>query len=186
MAFRTILILAAALIAVAPASSQTKMPPKDLTLEGGPWDGIVVGPLVRARDGKAGFGLKPSLANAAPAPAALAPQVEALIRAYRVGDRAHFKAILAPDATAELCRKGMFGDCRSTSLLFEEQFAEHCAANTPYFLKENGQIRLEWLYKGQLYYISYLNFRGGKVTHIKTIIADVPPILNSEASKSNG
>ncbi|NIJ20073.1 hypothetical protein FHS95_001765 [Sphingomonas naasensis] len=184
------LLLAAALVA-APVAAHAQDKTKGTTFNGGPLDGIVMGPVVFVSDGKTHFGLKPSKADASPLPATLAAPVAALLKAYDTKDEAALTAMFTADAGAELCPKGMGGDCDPTTLSFAKQFSEHCDHNTPFLMKD-GQVRIEWLYKGQLYYISFLDFAGDKVSHVRTLVAEVPPMMNTsntivpEAQTTNG
>jgi len=183
------LLLVAALVA-APVAAHAQDSAKDTTFHGGPLDGIGMGQVTFVSTGTVGLGLRPSAPNASPLPAVLAQPVGGILKAYEGRDETALAGYFAREATAELCLKGMAGECTKANLSFSSQFAEHCDHNTPYFMKDKGQVRIEWLYKGQLYYISFLDMRDGKITHIRTLVADVPPVFRansiSKAEKTNG
>jgi hypothetical protein len=177
---RLVLLLAAALSAV-PMAAHALDKIEDRTFNGGPFDGIRYGPLVRIGNGVHVTGLKPSAPNAAPLPPALATLVEGLLKAYEAGDEANFRKYLTKGAEGEVCPQGIAGPCNKKPPLFTAHFAEICAHNTPYFMGRD-QVRIEWLYKGELWYISYLDFQNGKVSRIRTLVAEMPPMVNAPSN----
>lgn len=182
-------LLVVVALAAAPVAAHAQDVVKDQPFQGGPLSGIVMGPLVRVGNGNHVVGLKPSAPNAAPVPAKFVTAVEGLLRAYDAKDEAALRNFLTADASGEVCPRGMGGPCNPMPPLLTQHFAEHCDHNTPYFMG-NNQVRIEWLYRGELWYISFLDFGEGKISHIRTLVAEVPPMLKAptitKADKKNG
>jgi hypothetical protein len=62
--------------------------------------------------------------------------------------------------------------------------AEKLTANTPYYMGDGmfgPSIRIEWLHEGEVWYLSFLQFRNGKVSRVNTIRAAVPLLLPAPA-----
>jgi len=176
---RVIFLFAMALMAgcgVADAQDLTK---KDTVMQGGPLDQLVLGPLVTA-DGQPGFGLKPSSPGVAPVPEPMLAVVTGLLRAYELGKKGSYQPYLAADATGTWCEGPMTENCREAVSFDGFTFGEHCVANTPFY-EGGSDVRLEWSYKGQLYYISFVKFSGGKIQSVVTTRASVPAIFNPDA-----
>ena len=150
-------------------------PKKDVVFNGGPIDKIVLGPLVKA-NGEAGFGLKPSAANVSPVPEPQASIIAGLLRAYDNGTPDAYRAFVTTDATSTQGEGLIIQNCRAARPFRDIPFTEHCTTNTPFY--EGGSdhsVRLEWIYKGQLYYL-FVKFREGKIASIVTTRA-TPPSL---------
>jgi hypothetical protein len=150
---------------------------KDEPFVGGPLDGISVGQLIRVRNGQPDVGLKPSQPNASPIPARFEAAVQGLLAAYQAHDIVGQRSFLTKSAKGELCPEGITGECGTVGPLFQDQFKEHCEHNTPYYVRDSGEVRIEWLCNGELWYISYLRVRDDKVSHVRTAVAYVPPII---------
>ena len=167
-------------LAAAPLTGHAQDAAKQPTLHGGPLDGIVLVE-VSGADGKPHLHMKPSLQNASPLSGTLVDAVTRLLAAYDAGDRDRFRGMLTADVVTEICSPA--SGCGTGEPFFAAQFAEHCDRNTPYFMSESQQVRIEWICRDRLSYFSFLTFRNGKVSHLKTMDAVVPYMPSRAASQ---
>lgn len=141
---------------------------------GGPLDGIYVGEVIRPDNGVRIIGLKPSKPNASPVPAKDMPALQAFINAFEHRDLSKLDGFVAKNAGQQACAHGFYGMCGPIRPLSELRIAEDCTFNTPYYLG-NGKVRLEWLFRGELWYWSEVNLSDGKIRLVRTHPADMPP-----------
>ncbi|MDB5578067.1 MAG: hypothetical protein JWR80_3243 [Bradyrhizobium sp.] len=156
-------------------------PKKDIVFNGGPLDKIAMGPVGRS-NGKAVFGLKPSAANVSPVPAPQQVVIAGFIDAYRRGAKGGLRQFLSANATGTWCEGPMVMNCMPAAPFEDMPFGEHCSANTPFY-QGGADVRLEWIYKRRLYYISFVRFDGDKIASIVTTRATMPQL--TDASRFN-
>jgi hypothetical protein len=173
-----LLILTAAFGLAPPAAGEIR------EFEGGVLDGLRFR-RTASEDGNEGFEMLPALPGKSPPSAALAERVEALIHAFRSGNRADFDAVSAPDAQMALALDG----CRLSfevsdaapcepQPLYEVSFGPECVAGAPYQMP-GDVIRVEWSCGQRLAYISWFTFTGDRVTSGELQPASVPRFLGS-------
>jgi hypothetical protein len=141
---------------------------------GGPLDGVHVGEVVRPDNGNRIFGLKPSTPNASPVPAKDVPAVRAFVDAFEHRELSRLDGFLAKNAAQQVCGHGFYGSCGRSLPISELKVAEDCTFNTPYYLGDD-EVRLEWLFKGELWYWSEVYLSDGKIRLVRTHPADMPP-----------
>jgi hypothetical protein len=142
-------------------------------LHGGPWDGLTVGDVTRP-NGRRQRGLMPAAPGASPPPPADAKIVAAFLEAYRNEPVGSFKSSVAVGPNNLACPSVGRLACTLLGDFTELPFGEPTVPNTPFYLKASDRIRIEWMYKGMLYYISWLSVRNGKIVEIDTTPADIP------------
>jgi hypothetical protein len=181
---RRLLILSLLLLspAIPSAAKKPAAPVKDVTFDGGPLDGIVLGTLVQA-DGKPGFGLKPSLPNTSPLPGKYAAPIQGFLDAYERKQPERYQAYFSPDAKSQFCDGPVTNNCYASEPFEDLPVEEHCQPNTPYFMGSGGdyQVRLEWVFKGQLYYISFVTLKNSRISKVITARAKPPVLVRSSA-----
>jgi hypothetical protein len=141
---------------------------------GGLLDGIYVGEVMRPDNGVRFFGLKPSKPNASPVPARDAPAVGAFMDAFEHKDLSRLNGYVTKDVQQEHCGHGFYSACGPKRPLSELKVAEDCTFNTPYYLGDHT-VRLEWLYRGTLWYWSEVYLSDGRIRLVRTHPADMPP-----------
>ena len=170
---RSILLLAGLAAALVPIQAYAAVKPGS-SYRGGPLDGIYVGEVVRPDNGHRFIGLKPSKPNASPVPTKDLRAVQALIDALEHRDASRMDGFLTKNAGQQGCAHGFYGGCGPVRPFSELKVAEDCTFNTPYYLGD-GRVRLEWLFKGELWYWSEVNLSDGKIRLVRTHPADMPP-----------
>jgi hypothetical protein len=142
-------------------------------LYGGPWDGLRIGDVTRP-NGKQQRGLIPAAPGASPLPETEARVVAAFLNAYRSGTVGRFKSTVALGPNNRACSAAGHLECTLLGDFDGLPFGEQTVPAAPYYLKASDRIRIEWVYKGMLYYISWLSVRNGKIVEIYTSPADIP------------
>ncbi|MGY4397611.1 hypothetical protein ACVWZA_002805 [Sphingomonas sp. UYAg733] len=144
-----------------------------MPLRGGPWDGLTIGDVV-SPGGKPTRALEPSSRDASPLPPAYAPAVANFLKDYGDG-------LLGPSTTSvdvgpnnRACRYVGNTPCVLLSNFQGMPFDEKCVPNAPYYLRDSDRVRIEWMFNGKLYYITWLSVRHGKIIDIGTAPADIP------------
>jgi hypothetical protein len=165
--------LAALLWAVTDARAQGNVGDPDVTFHGGLYAGLVIGDVVRPDNGERMRGLKVSTPGSSEVPPPGRAAVEGFLRAYRTG-RGGYSAFLTDDAVGIWCDD--FVHCTAPAKFRGLPFAEKSSANTPYLVPD-GRVRIEWSYKGMLYYLSWLTLRGDKISKVETRRAEIPHLL---------
>jgi len=141
---------------------------------GGPLDGVRVGEIVRPDNGVRIVGLKPSLPNASPLPSEDMPAVQAFVDAFERKDITRLNWFLTKNAAQQTCGHGFYAGCAPKRPFSELKVVEETTFNTPYYLG-NHAVRLEWLFKGELWYWSEVYLSDGKIRLVRTHPADMPP-----------
>lgn len=141
---------------------------------GGPLAGISVGEVIRPDNGAHILGLKPSKANASPIPLQDRPAIQAFIEAFEKRDLSKLNGFLDKDVKLQPCPHGFYSACGPSLPLTNLKVGEDCTFNTPYYLGDHV-VRLEWLFKGILWYWSEVNLKNGKIRLVRMHPADVPP-----------
>jgi hypothetical protein len=160
-------------LSAAPARSQGQVGDPEVTFHGGLFDGLVIGDVVRPDNHRRLRGLKISVPGSSPAPAEAQAAVTGFVDAYEKGTN-RFGPFVTADAVSILCQDLVH--CGPPVRLSELPFVEKCSANVPY-LTPDGRVRIEWSYKGMLYYVSWLKLRDGKIAEVETYRADIPRLL---------
>lgn len=81
--------------------------------------------------------------------------------------------LLAEGATSEFC--STYSSCLPSEQLKSWPLGSEFVHNQPYLLAD-GRIRVEWVRKGKLEYLSFVRFYGGKVKDITTLPASMPRV----------
>lgn len=155
------------------SSSSGSLGDPEIHLYAGPWDGLKIGDVARP-DGKRQRGLMPTEPGASPLPQAEARVVAAFLDTYRSGSAGSFKSSVAVGSNNRACNAAGRLDCVLLGDFTHLPFEEQTVPNEPYYLKASNRIRIEWVYKGMLYYLSWLSVRNGKIVEIDTSPADIP------------
>ncbi|MBA2466454.1 MAG: hypothetical protein H0V46_02470 [Sphingomonas sp.] len=129
---------------------------------------------MRPDNGLRFVGLKPSKANASPVPAQDAPAIRAFIVAFEQRDLSRLNGFLTKSAGQQVCGHGFYAPCGAKRPFSELKVAEKTTFNTPYYLGGH-KVRLEWLYRGELWYWSEVDLSGGTIKLVRTHPADMPP-----------
>jgi hypothetical protein len=166
-------LIAAALMLAAPAHAQGKVGDPEITFHGGLFDGLVIGDVVRPDNHLRMRGLKISVPGSSPLGPDAKAAVAGFVRAYEKGSN-RFAPFATADAVSIWCED--LAHCGQPLKLRRLPFGEKCVANVPY-LTPDGQVRIEWSYKGMLYYVSWLKLRGGKISEVRTYRAEIPHLL---------
>jgi hypothetical protein len=167
---RTLLALTTLIYSSASAAPIREYPP----YRGGPLAGISVGEVVRPDNGNHVIGLKPSKPNASPIPVQDEPAVHAFVDAFENRDLSKLNGFLDRGAKLEPCHGGFYDSCGSKVLLTELKVTEDCTFNTPYYLGDHT-VRLEWLFKGALWYWSEVFLKNGKIRLVRMHRPAIPP-----------
>jgi hypothetical protein len=86
------------------------------------------------------------------------------------------RQLLAPGATAEFCTT-FSEDCKKQAPLRKWPLRSEFVPGAPYALAD-GRVRIEWLRRGKLQYLSFITFVGAKVVDISTVPAQIPRIVS--------
>jgi hypothetical protein len=160
------------LASAARTNPRTESKPKRYS--GGPLDGIPIGVVVRPDNSTHFVGLKPSEPNASPVPTKDEPALRALMEAFQQRDVSKLNGFLAKNAGMEFCGHGFYASCSLLQSFSQLKMIEDCSFNTPYYLG-NNEVRLEWLFNGELWYWSEVFLSNGKIVAVRTHPADMPP-----------
>jgi hypothetical protein len=153
-----------------------KLGDPEIYLHEGPWDGLTIGDVTRP-SGTHQRGLKPSVRGSSPLPAAEAKVVAAFLDAYRNGRLESFKSSVAVGPNNRACPAWENVTCTLLGDFDGLPFGEKAVPNAPFYLKASDRIRIEWVYRGMLYYVSWMSVRNGKIVDIDTAPADIPTSL---------
>lgn len=154
--------------------------PAIVTFSNGPLAGMSMS---MSADRSTAYHLRPSPRNAARLPDNLQPAVTRFIRGIeRRRALEFFRQALSEGATSTACETSMASECTAAVPFYGSAFREDCEANTPYFLGDgsrHGSVRIEWMYHGRVYYLTYLTFRDDKIASVTTTRATVPPFAQA-------
>ena len=89
-------------------------------------------------------------------------------------DVAKLDGFLTKNAGQQTCGHGFYAGCSPKQPFSELKVVEATTFNTPYYLGDHN-VRLEWLYKGELWYWSEVYLSKGKIRLVRTHPADMPP-----------
>lgn len=175
------LILAAQGAATAvPAAGKVDPAMIGITFHGGDFDGLVTA--VRVSPGGQHYvGFLPSKSNQSPLPKELGRTVSGLLEAFSNKRPDLYGKYVHSDAQSYV---GCSYICDIHNSFVENgfPFEEKLTVNTPYYMGEDRLgplVRLEWLHNGDLWYLSFLHFRDGKVSKVNSIRAAVPNITRA-------
>lgn len=170
-------------VATTPASVPRVVPWS--SYQAGPLRGMGVGYVVRPDNGVRAINLTPSSPNASPIPAEDVRAVQAFMDAFQQGDRSKLQNFLTDDAKMQACMRRHNDPCDNPVGFDRVGVGTQCTFNTPYYLG-NHVVRLEWLFKGVVWYWSELHLTDGKISFVRMHRPDVPDEVQARRSDIEG